>query len=236
MDLEHDREEVAVKDSWAPVEQVWPPKSSPFFGILSFQLAYFLLFFFNLLFLFCQVLVRAQTSSSPTRIEPVPGTVAQSFRHLDHQEVPVLCFLSYLQLPIDFGPEERHAPGTSKGVGPDSFPLLGLSAFHAEGNRQETVQSPFDACGKLLTSTAPFLNSGSTGFLSLTTQPAVASFPKSSCESVCVRRGLCWSFCFVWVVWAYILQVDGWFPEGKGSPYFGSLLQCRAEIQFLGSK
>ena len=37
-------------------------------------------------------------------------------------------------------------------------------------------------------------------------------------------------FYFVWVVWAYILQVDGRFPEGQGPPYTSGSLAHSAEL------
>ena len=169
-------------------------------------------------------------SSSPTRDRTCALCIGSSeFSPLDHQGIPqcsasCLIFSSRLILALKKG-----MPLAQARVCVLTLSLsLGSQHLHAEGNRQETVQSP--ASGKLLTSTAPFLNSCSTGLpcpwqFSL----LLHLFPKEYLW-MCVWEGLCWSFCFVWVVWAYILQVDGRFLEGKGSPCTSGSLAHSAQL------
>ena len=125
---------------------------------------------------------------------------------------------------------QRHAPGTSKDVHPGCSLSLGSQHLHAEGTGQETVQSPW-CIWKVINkySTFPeFLQHWPP--LSLTSQRAVHPLPK---EQLCVCWGgglVVWLFCFVWVVWAYVLQVDGRFPEVKSPPCTSVSLTHSAEL------
>ena len=126
-------------------------------------------------------------------IKPGPFALgAQSFSHWTTREVPNALLLVLSLAPNWFWPWRKACPWHKQGCASWPFPSpWALSVFIQkaidcpEGKR---LSRALDASEKLLTSTAPFLNSWSTG-LPVPDDSACCYIlsPKSSCECVCGR-------------------------------------------------